>query len=345
MRKGIHGALTLLLCMLVAEGISAQNLLNGISYPYNNQYYSNQLLYNPGFAGEWDQPHFGLVAYADTSSYQHDRQAYDLHYNRPLDKYRFNFGLLFSYHSYERRNTRANKKSQFKIGLAHNWEFPFGEQSLIKIGATVSLLHFEDAEVPFVSPTGPSQSWLATNERYFKPNVDIGFLLNSGIFFLGAGLHHVNQPSFSFWQDQVSGTKRSDNFRQELFLTSGVKMKFNAMKVEPSIMLQQEGREFLLDAATVVKYEDIAFLAVNWKTSSKRVTSQQDSLVNTSQVTHPWGLTAGGRVLDKIQASVSYMVGGTAQNNVTTIKYEPFIEVNLAYFIRPNAVVTEETLE
>jgi len=331
-----------MLLFIGPQSLSAQNPYNGLSYPYANQFYNNQLLYNPGFAGEWDQPHFGFSAYADTSSYSYERQAYDFHYNRPLDNYKFNFGLLFSYYNYDRVSNRDVEKSQFKVGLAHNWEFEFGESSLIKIGATLSLLHFQDAEQPIPSPNGPSQSWAPTNERYFKPNVDIGFLLNSGIFFLGAGLHHVNQPSFVFWQDRANGGTLSDFFLQELFVTSGVKMKFDQIKVEPSIMMHQEGREFFLDVATLVKYEDIAFLGVNWKTGSKRLSVSQDSLANTTQITHPWGLTAGGRVLDKIQASVSYLVGGEySTNNNSTFKYEPFIEVNLAYFIRPNAVVTE----
>lgn len=342
MREKILSAL-LVLCLFHFSA-SAQTFANGISYPYVNQFYNNQLLYNPGFAGEWDQPHFGFVTYSDSSSNYNNRQALDFHYNRPLEKYRLNFGLLFSYYKQQRNISYQGQpfniqKAQFKVGLAQNWEFEFGESSILKVGATLSLLHFEDNEQPPTSSAG-NQVWIQTNERYFKPNVDIGFLLNSGIFFVGAGLHHVNQPSFVFWQDRVNGGTISDPFRQELFVTSGVKMKFDQIKVEPSIMLHQESREFFMDVATLFKYEDIAFIGINWKTSSQINTVQVDSLISQDRTTHPWGLTAGGRVLDKIQASVSYLVG-EKRSTTSDLRYEPFLEINLAYFIRPNAIVSE----
>jgi len=293
----------------------AQCQFSDTSYPFNTQYYFNQYLYNPAFAGENSQPAAAL-SYKETTARPRQGISVDFHTSAHLDKYLSGVGFVFSL----RTDTtfRGYLSAQYRFGASYNFNYKFSENSILKVGLTGNLLHYENNTDPTIFNNPSGIIYRRLNERLLKGSYDIGFLLKFPAARIAASLNHVNQANFMFWENFVTY-----RFRQEIFITASADWKFGEnVTFTPGLMLQQEDRSFLSQFDLIVNYQDFVFAGFAFRNGSD---GDFTDTLNRRSDTHKLRLTLATRILERYQITGS--VDLPTQSN-----YRRQFEISLAIF-------------
>lgn len=258
------------------------NAQTGTQVPLMAEYYWNQLLYNPAFAGEQSQPSIGLSG--RFNKVNGDQQpAINAFAHTELEAINSGVGFVNQYHDLGGMCT-ANL---WQMGLVHNFKFPLGEVGHARIGANYSLLHYKNER----SPTNLCQEQ-TTNEAFFKFNMDLGVVFSIQKFYGGFGIKHINEPNFNFFGNTALG-----RFDRAAFMTAAYRLEFGTRyTLTPSLIVNQELRNNLnnstLFAANVLfDYNKVVFGGITYFANDPG---------------YHFSINAGGRIAQKYQLSAAY---------------------------------------
>lgn len=317
-----------LLCCILLVGIYQQAYcqFSETSYPFNTHYYFNQYLYNPAFAGDNLQP-VAALSFKETTVIPNQGISVDFHASTHLSQYLSGVGFVFSL----RTDTtyRGYLSAQYRVGASYNFKYEFGEKSILKVGFTGNLLHYENNTDPTLFNT-QNVNYSPLNERLLKASYDVGFLLNFPAARIAASVNHVNQPSFRFWDPYVSY-----RFRQELFLTASADWNIgDNLTLTPGLMLQQEERSFLTQFDLIANYQDFVFAGFAFRNGTDGDVS--DTL-NRRNDTHKLRLTLATRILER------YQITGSVDLPSNSV-YKRHFEISIGIFKpRSREIVDTET--
>ncbi len=233
-------------------------LLDPVDYEPFTQFYNNQYLFNPAFAGDESQPVASLLTRTVTQSRESkiwslmpplgaalnqlelaDRpRLYHFNLNSYEPSWKSSWGFQFTYYE----PTNPNAKRVVDAGLSFNYEVPMGEVWKLKFGITASLLHYDEDFLfdvdgnPYIG--GPNQYIpVKLNERKLKSNTDIGVLMKGPKLYFGAAINNMNEPSFQFYE---SPGGRVNRFRRKIFVTAGSDFDLGGVvKFKPAIFFSQ----------------------------------------------------------------------------------------------------------
>jgi len=265
------------------------------------------------------------LSYKETTVIPNQGLSLDFHASTHMSQYLSGLGFVFSL----RTDTtyRGYLSAQYRFGGSYNFKYEFGENSILKVGFTGNLLHYENNTDPTLF-NNQGIIYRPLNERILKASYDVGFLLNFPAARIAAAVNHVNQPSFKFWDPYVIY-----KFRQELFLTASADWKVGEnITFTPGLMLQQEERSFLTQFDLIANYQDFVFAGFAFRRGTDGDVT--DSLSRRNE-THKLRLTLATRILERYQVTGS--VDLPSRSN-----YKRHFEISVAVF-KPRSRETMDT--
>jgi type IX secretion system PorP/SprF family membrane protein len=242
--------LTLLaLVLLTTSAVRAQ------LYPVFSQYYFNELVLNPAYAGS----HVQLSA---TSTYRHQwinfpgaPRTLSFTAHSSFVRGKVGLGLMVNQDkigSYS--NTDITMSYAYKIKMPQA-TFSFGLQGMLYfVGADFSQLRLKQDGDP---------SFTAINQ--LKPNIGAGLYYNRKNFFVGFSVPFLINSNFETGSLALTDLQQRRNY----FLRSGLIKKMDAkgnFKINPSILVrQQEGQPLSVDLNMAVIFYDVISGGVSWR--------------------------------------------------------------------------------
>jgi type IX secretion system PorP/SprF family membrane protein len=226
-------------------------------YPVYSQYYFNELMINPAFAG-------AHVQFSATSTYRNQwinfpgaPKTFSLTAHSSLVGGRVGVGIMINE---DKIGSYANK--DLTLVYAYKLRFP---KSTLSFGIQGSL-YFLNADFSALNIQQGDPSFIPYN--IFKPNFGAGIYYNRRNFFIGFSNPYLINSKFSssmMSADPVTGlpTKLQTNLYQfrNYFLRSGFIAKLDQkgnVKINPSILLRaQEGAPLSLDINTSFIFYDV----------------------------------------------------------------------------------------
>ncbi len=327
--------LSFCICLLFSLQISAQTDFTRV--PPISEYFFNQLIYNPAFAGEDDQATIGLaMRRSDGTAFSN----FNLSGVNPSSIYGFihgnlleqiGLGLTVQYENFNDTTLcfqvggvitnpisycQGNRRS-LQLGLVQNYKFAVSEGVTVVAGMNVGLMHYRSDNVR----QGANTTSLQTNERFFKLNVDFGFLLKARALRLGLSMNHVNEPTFQFFANN-----RPENFRRETHLTGNYTFASydSTFQVQPTFMLNTiignngffNNNTTWVDLGILARYKSL-FAGFHYKINHEP---------------YRMSLTVGSRVIDALQLSATV----NFKKSSTSSRYNNYsrIEATLGFYLK-----------
>ena len=259
------------------------------------EYFLNQPIYNPAFAGQSNLPTIGIATRVSNSpilnGFNIDLQPFSVaafaHGN--LNE-RVGIGLMVNYDDFR---DGADRRT-LQLGVMQNYLWELGEDLEFRLGLNASLLHYRSFCANINGFFNPAPV-LPRNEANFKFNTDIGVLIKYKKALLGLSINHANEPQFQFFSNTT------ERFRRETYITASYELDVieNVFTVVPSLMLNTlvGNRGFYnfsrnyTNLNILLKYKEIGFVGLSYKT--------QD-------MPYEYALTIGGRVADTWQLSTTF---------------------------------------
>lgn len=291
-----------------------QTIVSGYPQPirekYFSQYYFQQVLYNPAYAGEDSQPRFSIFGNRQTFSNNTYEQpiAAQLIWQGQLEGVG---GLAFTaayqdfdnYYPCFSSQCESNERIM-RLGAAYNYKWQPNDDMAFRVGINGGIMHFNSEIPPYANPFNP-QAALVMYVPFVKANIDIGLLYRWRDLRAGVGFVHINTPNFQFFQPD----NQRGNFRPEVYVTLSYNARIGEhFGIQPNIMMNQQMgsmyyygsslRQIYFDASLLLNYQQIVFSGASYK---------RDGNLNR------WSFMAAGRLNNKYQLSLSYDVGGATR--------------------------------
>jgi type IX secretion system PorP/SprF family membrane protein len=246
----------LFLCSLLVLRAHAQQ------YPVFTQYYFNELVINPAYAGS----HVQLSA---SSSYRNQwvnfpgaPKTISFSGHSSFFKSRMGLGLLIN------RDEIGSYKNN-NVYAMYSYNVKFANATLAAgIQAGTNLLGADFRNLDLSDPTDPSFNVLI---REFKPNFGAGLYYNRKNFFVGFSVPFIlNNSVATSFEGFLSEIKE----RRYYYIRSGYIHTVNKdVKLNPSILLRtQEGQALSLDVNTAVIFYDALSVGLSLRTNDSFIT-------------------------------------------------------------------------
>jgi type IX secretion system PorP/SprF family membrane protein len=231
-------------------------------YPVFTQYYFNELVINPAYAGS----HVQLSA---SSSYRNQwinfpgaPKTISFSAHSSLFKTRMGLGLLIN------RDEIGSYKNN-NVYAMYSYNVKFAKATLAAgIQAGVNLLGADFGSLDLADPNDPAFNVLI---REFKPNFGAGLFYNRKNFFVGLSVPFIlNNSVTTSFEGFLSEIKE----RRYYYLRSGYIHTLNKdVKFNPSILLRtQEGQALSLDVNTALIFYDALSVGVSLRTNDSFIT-------------------------------------------------------------------------
>ncbi len=227
------------------------------------QYFFNQHIFNPCFAGDQYQPNFSMVARYRMKQNPTGIQPKPQTYHLQTSTYEPNLGLGLGAHATYHRpiaNIWFAAERLTEAGVTINYETFFGDNATIRIGTMIGLVNMKPANKD--ANGDPINDIDFLNERKIKPNFDLGVLFLKNNFYFGASVSHLTDLSFQFFPGYIY------RFQRKAYVTTGLHASFaDIINFNPSIFFSQylsNGRNFsfVLDANLLMDYKEKYFLGI-----------------------------------------------------------------------------------
>lgn len=337
--------ITLLSILHASFATQAQSSIFGERLPYMAQYYFNQLLYNPAYAGESSQPSIGISGRmgeerGNSNFLVKPRTAQlfmqgEIKELAQLEQLNMGLGMVAQYHKYDDRFQRgtevfSSNNRLLKIGVVNSYRTSIQDIIDVRIGFQVGLLHYQSDELPNTGSINPPVTQIL-NERFFKPVIDIGFLFMLDNLRVGMAINSANEPEFDFFS-----TGFARKFRREGYFTASYEWVITPYwYLQPSMMFQtllNNQNAFsrirprsLADFSVQVNYFDTVFMGLSYRVGDAPFRGS---------------IMVGGRLADTYQLSLAYQFKKRNTSNHSRI------EATLGFYLqRGNIEVSEEELE
>lgn len=232
-------------------------------YPVFTQYYFNELVINPAYAGSHVQMSLTATYRNQWVNFPGAPRTFSASGHTSLYKGRVGVGLLvnhdeigsyanehvYGFYSYKIRFQKAT----LSMGLQAGFNF---------LGVDFSKLTLQDPDDPSFAPLNA-----------FKPNFGAGVYYNMKNFFVGFSVPFIlNNQVGSSVEDIASGIKEARYY----FLRSGAIIPLNmqeTLRLNPSILVRaQEGQPLSMDLNLGVIIQDVLNPGISWRSSDSFIT-------------------------------------------------------------------------
>lgn len=291
------------LCLFAIE-LSAQfNVANKREIGYNSQYYFQQTLYNPAFAGMDGQMNFSIshpFRQIDGRNPQH----FNLLYQDVFQSFEGGYGLGVVYQD---KDSGEDKDRFYLVNGIVSGGFDFGENWIGRAGLTVGLLHYTNA---FRADTQTGTQGAA----YFKVNLDAGILLKNNNFSIGFSVVQSSEPEFVFSdlltdEEKIGLTNEirvNNQFIRAVYLQTMYDINFGDVQLTPMMLLSNRERTTFSNVTLTNNNNNLRMeLGANVLVGDIFLGGIHASLFNSN---HAVSLMLGARLQSKYQISFSYDV-------------------------------------
>ncbi|MBL7784510.1 MAG: type IX secretion system membrane protein PorP/SprF [Chitinophagales bacterium] len=239
--------------------------------PFVADYFQQQILYNPAFTGDSEQPTLGLSGRIERRNAQ---EPYGLNafFQGTLTQYNIGIGLTAQYHDFDdtytyTTNSYPTNKRLLKVGLASSFQIPMGDFTGLKAGLNIGIIHYKSDEAYI--PWSSTQPTVIYNERFLKPNIDIGLLLSIAKLKVGLSFNQLNEPKFQFYSNSPV-----QQFKRYMVFTAAYKIPVtNWLTIEPTTLqmlsvvnsVGNNGMQPYIDLGVLLRFKQRVFLGSHYK--------------------------------------------------------------------------------
>lgn len=258
---------------------------NGQQYPVFSQYYFNELVINPAFAGNHVQLSMNATYRNQWVNFPGAPQTVSFTAHSSMFHGKVGVGLLINNDrigSYDNQNIYGYYS--YKIKLARG-VFSMGLQ------AGLNLLQADYSKLDLVDPTDPSFAPL----NNFKPNFGAGLLYNEKNWFVGFSVPFIlNNGLARNVEAAVDGIKEARYY----FLRGGAIFPINGqetVKFNPSILLRsQEGQPVSMDLNGAFIFYDAMSVGLSWRSGDALITFVDFKLSEKIHFSYSYDWTSSG---------------------------------------------------
>lgn len=182
--------------------------------PLFSLYHTNQLSFNPAFAGVEDS---NTVSIATRDQYpeirKHPRSVL-FSYDRYLEK--MNSGIAVTY-LFE----RIGQEKYHQLGFSYNYNILLKDKMNLRAGVQVSVVN-KTVNFTWIYPPGSSQPQGIVSST--KMDMDAGLWYSWSDFYLGLSIRHIISPVFTFKEEEGNFTAA---IKPRYYLTSGYTIRLS----------------------------------------------------------------------------------------------------------------------
>jgi len=226
-------------------------------YPVFSQYYFNELMINPAYAG-------AHVQLSTTTTYRNQwinfpgaPKTFSFSAHSSFLRGKVGLGIMVNL---DKIGSYANK--DVTISYSYKLRFPnstlsFGLQGMFYF------LNADFSSLNLKNQNGPDPDFVPYNQ--FSPNVGAGIYYHRKNFFVGFSVPYLINAQFSSIEQLAAQLKQKRNY----FLRSGFFAKLSSngnIKINPSILLRtQEGQPLSIDLNTAFIFYDVFSVGVSYR--------------------------------------------------------------------------------
>lgn len=222
-------------------------------YPVFSQYYFNELMINPAYAGS----HIQLSA---TATYRNQwinfpgsPKTFSFSAHSSLLKGRIGLGMMVNV---DKIGSYANK--DVTLAYAYRLQFPKATLSL-GLQAMFYFLNADFSSLTLRTPDDP----LFNSYNQFRPNIGAGIYYNRKNFFVGFSVPYLINSQFVNFEQVAAQLRQTRNY----FLRSGFYSSLSKnVKINPSMLLRtQEGQPLSVDLNAAFIFYDVFSVGVSYR--------------------------------------------------------------------------------
>lgn len=270
MKKSLaHSLLSLFVCLIFTQQSIAQD-------PQYSQFYSNQLMLNPAFAGSGIGPRLALNYRAQwvriPGAYQQGAFSFDqpLYIGRTLQGY----GINVAY-------DRAGEGNLTKIDVIANYAYQVELTKVHKLRLGIGA-GFQQASIEFfklrfpdqidprdgvVLPTLEPGGLAGLNEVQFRPDFHAGFTYFNEYAWLGLTVNHLTEPLQRFYDPGINPLNPdiNANLPRKYTITGGIRLPVgpyndpDRASLTPAFLVKMQGQFSQIDAGLYLNYDPMVF--------------------------------------------------------------------------------------
>jgi len=263
MRKSLKRAL-IIFCTLVLLSMSA---VHAQQYPVFSQYYFNELVINPAFAGSHVQLSMTAMYRNQWVNFPGAPKTFNISGHSSFMKKRMGIGLLIDHDE-----IGSYKNNHIYASYAYKINF---QKSTLSMGlqAGINLLGADYSSISLQTGGPDSDPSFAKVINEFKPNFGAGVYYNRKNFFAGISVPFIlNNQVASSVQSLIGGITEARYY----FIRTGGVFPINAaktVKMNPSLLLRtQEGQPVSMDINDAFIFYDIFSLGVSYRSGDSFIT-------------------------------------------------------------------------
>lgn len=243
--------------------------------PQYTQYYSNQLMLNPAFAGSSKGPRIAMnyrsqwvkiPGFYVQGAFSYDQPFY-------VGNTRQGYGININY-------DRAGEGNLTKIDISGNYSFevPLTDEHTLRLGVAGG---FQQASIDFfrlrfpdqidprdgvVRPTAEPGALGGLSEVQYRPDFSAGFLYYNSIAFLGLTVNHLTEPVQRFYNTGTALPPEIDaRLPRKYTVSGGLRLPMGPYNdpekvvITPTFLFKQQGQFNQIDAGLYIDVEPMTF--------------------------------------------------------------------------------------
>jgi type IX secretion system PorP/SprF family membrane protein len=226
-------------------------------YPVFSQYYFNELMINPAYAGAHVQLSATATYRNQWINFPGSPKTFSFSAHSAFVRGKVGLGIMVNV---DKIGSYANKDAT--IVYSYKLKFP---KSTLSFGLQ-GMFYFLNADfsgLNLANQTGPDLQFVPYNQ--FKPNIGAGVYYHRKNFFVGLSAPYLINTQFSTIEQAAAQLKQTRNY----FLRSGFFANLSAdgkFKINPSILLRtQEGQPLSLDINAAVILYDVLSVGASYR--------------------------------------------------------------------------------
>jgi type IX secretion system PorP/SprF family membrane protein len=249
--------LTALLLMLVRV-VLAQD-------PQFSQFYANQVLLSPAFAGSAEGPRLALNARGQWNAIPNAYRTFAVAYDMPffLGPTKHGAGITVMGDA-----AGAGVLTKYEVLLNYSYRLLINDRHIVRLGLAAG---FQQATIDFMRLRFPNQydpvkgfdPSLSNGEKYaesrFTEDITAGAVYYNKLFWLGFNANHITTPTQEFTTTNTNLNGAVLPIRYTLFTGLNLPIEDKGISVSPSVMFRSQGPFEQLDLGCYVNFMPIVF--------------------------------------------------------------------------------------
>lgn len=236
----------------------------GQQYPVFTQYYFNELVINPAYAGAQVQLSMTAMYRNQWINYPGAPKTYNISGHTALAKNKVGVGLMINH------DEIGSYKNEH-IYASYAYKIHFHEATLsMGLQAGINLLGADYSKLDLQTTNDPSFYNILNT---VKPNFGAGLFFSKKNFFIGLSVPFIINNRIANTVEGLLGQLKESRY---YFLRSGVVLpldRFNKVKINPSFLIRtQEGQPLSVDLNNAFIFYDVFSAGVSYRTGDALIT-------------------------------------------------------------------------